>query len=57
MFQHHYSSLLQCHMTLQKSFLYADLALKKHLLYYFYCCITVEQLNIFCGNCDGFSYE
>ncbi len=30
-FQHHYSSL-QCHMILQKSFQYADLQLKKHLL-------------------------
>ncbi len=30
-FQHHYSSL-QCHMILQKSFLYADLLLKKHFL-------------------------
>jgi len=28
-FQHHYSSL-QCHMTLQKSFQYADLLLKAH---------------------------
>ncbi len=30
-FQHHYSSL-QCHMILQKSFKYADLVPKKHLL-------------------------
>ncbi len=29
--QHHYSSL-QCHVILQKSFYYADLLLKKHLL-------------------------
>jgi len=30
-FQHHYTSL-QCHMILQKSFLYADLLLRKHFL-------------------------
>ncbi len=29
-FQHHYS--LRCHMIHQKSFYYADLMLKKHLL-------------------------
>jgi len=38
-FQHHYSSL-QCHMTIQKSFSYVDLVLKKHFL-------LLSTLNIF----------
>jgi len=30
---HHHSSSLQCHIILQKFFKYADLVLKKHLLF------------------------
>ncbi len=28
----HHNSIIQCHMILQKSFQYADLTLKKHII-------------------------
>ncbi len=46
-FQYRYSSL-QCHVILQKSFWYADLLLKKHVLL-ISIIKTVVLLNIFCG--------
>ncbi len=52
-FQHHYSSL-QCHMILQKSFLYADLVIKKHLLLLLML-KTVVPLNIFVKTVTHFS--
>ncbi len=52
-FQHHYSSL-QCHMILQKSFIYADLVIKKHLLLLLML-KTVVPLNIFVKTVTHFS--
>ncbi len=41
-FQHHYSGL-QCHMTLQKTFYYADLLLKKTFINIICIIINIEN--------------